>query len=300
MTVGKEFLQLRDTPLHALRGSEWDTFYAQMTPYLKNDSPDVREMAVERLAMAVFRAHKQDAVSDTERAFWLLKELEDAHTCNTDVLPTFLRELRWHGDDGVFPAVLLPWLNRLMADRRPGIDTGLIKGAQLMLAPKQDDDVRQAEEWIRLLDDPSDWVRGCAARLLPFICDDKNTSGLLDLVANREIARPGIAGPFCSDCYSGSAFDIWGDEAGLTEWLMNLLERRRGPLPADMPFNDIEFYLHELCRHSPAHVRRMIDGGFLKLALMTATEDPDCLSTMAPLIQELNASENNGDGYTKQ
>ena len=81
---------------------------------------------------------------------------------------------------------------------------------------------------------------------------------------------------------------------------MNLLERRRGPLPADMPFNDIEFYLHELCRHSPAHVRRMIDGGFLELALMTATEDPDYHTIMVPLIQELNASENNGDGYTKQ
>lgn len=71
--------------------------------------------------------------------------------------------------------------------------------------------------------------------------------------------------------------------------MMDLLERRRGPIPAsdDMPSNDIEFYLHELCDQSPEMVDRMLRGGFKALALMTATEMHEPVEGMKKRLQRL-------------
>jgi hypothetical protein len=56
-------------------------------------------------------------------------------------------------------------------------------------------------------------------------------------------------------------------------WMLDLFERRQGTAPTNLSFNDFDFHLHELCRQSPELVRRMMNGGFDELAVMTATED---------------------------
>lgn len=119
--------------------------------------------------------------------------------------------------------------------------------------------------------------------------DEDSAQHLIDLVAAKEIEQPGIAGSFCSDWVEADDFEHWGGREPFVEWLFALLERRRGRLPSwkNIPFNDIDFYLHELCAHSPVQVQRMIDGGFLELAYMTATEDRSKVADMLPLIEVL-------------
>jgi hypothetical protein len=70
-------------------------------------------------------------------------------------------------------------------------------------------------------------------------------------------------------------------------WMMDILERRSGPEPTDMPFNGIDFYLHEICDSSPDTVSRMIKGGHLHLAIETATELQCEVSGMAAILREL-------------
>jgi hypothetical protein len=71
------------------------------------------------------------------------------------------------------------------------------------------------------------------------------------------------------------------------EWMMDILEHRNGPEPADMPFNGIDFYLHEICAYSPETVRRMIKGGHLELAVETAMETHGVVPGMEAVLREL-------------
>jgi hypothetical protein len=68
---------------------------------------------------------------------------------------------------------------------------------------------------------------------------------------------------------------------------MDILERRNGPEPEDMPFNGIDFYLHEICDHSPDTVLRMIRRGHVNLAIETATETLGTVPGMAPVLRQL-------------
>jgi hypothetical protein len=57
------------------------------------------------------------------------------------------------------------WLAKLAQQSDPAIEPGLITGAQIMNMPACWDEAAVAQ-WLTQLDDPSQWVRGCAAKRL--------------------------------------------------------------------------------------------------------------------------------------
>jgi hypothetical protein len=290
------FWTLRETPLHEMTPALWQDYYPAMAPWLHDTDAQIRECAVERLMMAVLRAEfspfsvkvaRADEAKD--RLAWLLGEIEKAHTSHPDIIPGFLLGLRHHGDDEPYNTELLVWLDTLASEQREGIDVGLLKGTRLLVA--RDTKTVQAEmaRHIGLLDDPSDYVRGCAAYLLGNACDEEtepDQDTLFALIGSKERERPGIAGPFFTPQYHDTDDDT---RQGVTHWMLNLLEQRTGtapPLPV-MPFNDIEFYLHEICCFSPEYMWRMLRGGHTALALMTATEIADRVDGVEPVLREL-------------
>ncbi len=294
----RAFWELRETPLHAMTPAQWQAYYPAMTPWLQSADPQIRECAVERLMMAVFRAeHSYIPAADPRtgqaraRTAWLLGEIERAHDLHQDILPSFLRGLKYHGDDEPFRTPLLAWLDDLTRAPRPGVDADLVQGTRLLVAGSSSNVTCRIEEWLALLDHRSDYVRGCAAYQLGNFCDDETVPtapALFAIIGSKEIDRPGIAGPF----WTPQQHDI--DDATwqhVTQWMLDLLERRKGappPLPI-MPFNDIEFYLHELCCSSPELMRRMLRGGHVGLALMTATEVNGRVDGVEPVLQALAA-----------
>ena len=142
-------------------------------------------------------------------------------------------------------------------------------------------------QWLALLDDPLNFVRGCAARMLGECSGSETRPGeneLFEIMKSKEIERPGIAGPFWSDFHFGYAGPV-----NAVEWMLDILERRNGPEPAEMPFNGIDFYLHELCDSNPAAILRMIAAGRQDVALMTATERQENVPGMEPILQKLAA-----------
>jgi hypothetical protein len=56
------------------------------------------------------------------------------------------------------------------------------------------------------------------------------------------------------------------------------------PVFQDMPANDIDFYVHELCSLSRDLMWRMMRGGHIELALMTATEMLERVEGVEPVI----------------
>ena len=297
-TDPRSFWALREVPLHDMTPAQWQDYYPAMVPWLQNADSTIRDGAVERLTMAVFRAEIGYGRLDDPRAIqvqarmaWLLGEIEKAHNVHHDILPKFLHRLRYHGDDEPFRTPLLAWLDGLAGALREGVDADLVKGTRLLIAGSGGDFESRIEEWLALLDHPSDYVRGCAAYQLGNCCDDESVptvSALFAVIGSKEIDRPGIAGPFWTPQQHDIDDAIWQH---VTQWMLDLLERRQGAPPAlpEVPFNDIEFYLHELCCSSPELMWRMLRGGHVGLALMTATEVNDRVDGVEPVLEALAA-----------
>lgn len=288
------FWALRQAPLHDMTGAQWDSYYPSMAAWLWHADAEIRACAVERLVMAaLFAEHAREdragSVSPADRLAWLLYELTSAQVAHSDVLPAFLSELRYHGDREPYRTPLLAWLEALARQCPDGVDIGMIEGAKLLVAGANAGELStKLGEWVALLDHGSDYVRGCAARLLGLHCGEDTIPDLTTLkgvVGAKEIERPGIAGPFWSNLYFG---DAAGEKTAL--WMLDLLEARKGPVPSCMPFNDIEFYLHELCSSSPDLMLRMLRGGFVELALETATEVRSRVDGVQPVLEMLAAN----------
>jgi hypothetical protein len=299
-----DFAALRETPLHMLKGVTWDSYYPAMAAWLRHERSDVRADAVERLMMATFRAEfggtpreATDVARALERLAWLIAEIEKTHSVHGETVSEFLRGLRYHGDTEPYRTPLLAWIDKLASERPVNVDAGLIEGTRLLIAGIDGDLPASMTEWLKLLDHPSDYVRACAGYQLGNFSDDEafpNRAELFSMIGAKERERPGIAGPFWAPQYSGG-IDLGKEQAEqATVWMLDLLEQRKGPVPADMPFNDIAFYLHELCCFSPEHMWRMLRGGHKALALMTATEINNRVDGVEPVLQALAADADPG------
>jgi hypothetical protein len=299
-----DFAALCEMPLHTLWGAALDAYYAAMAAWLRHERVDVRRAAVERLMMATFWAEfggtPQDAsevARAQQRLAWLIAEIEQSHLVHGETVSAFLRGLRYHGDTEPCRTPLLAWLATIARKPPADVDAGLIEGTSILVAGRRDDVAARIPEWLARLDHQSDYVRACAAYQLGNFSDEEtvpNRGALFSLIGVQERIRPGIAGPFWAPQYSGGIdLDIKQTEEA-TAWMLDLIEQRKGPVPVDMPFNDIAFYLHELCCFSPDHMWRMLRGGHTALALMTATEINERVDGVEPILKALAADTDPG------
>ncbi|ONG49512.1 hypothetical protein BKE38_20775 [Pseudoroseomonas deserti] len=276
------FWALRQTPLHRLSAGEAEDFRQAMAEWLGSDDPAIRDAAVERLCMASFSrfgdAPPAPSAQQAALAF-LLAAIGRQAPAHPDLIDSLLNQLRWHGDEDPFRAPLLAWLAALTpAD--PG-QAARIEGARLLVDRRG----RATADWLPLLDHPSDHVRACAAHALGEGLEAGEAPALLRRLREMEIARPGILGPLWG-AWSPGAEDLPFDAAG---WMLDIIAARRGPEPAGLPFNGLDFHLHELAGDNAAAVARLIALGEWATALLTATESDDPVPGMAPLLRRLGA-----------
>ncbi len=292
-----DFETLAATSLGDLRGPEWDTFLPAMAAWLGHADPAIRARAVERLAMAVFWAEASSVVRARQagqalrhdpagRLAWLRATIEAAQARHPDVIGALLDCLRFHTPEEPMRTPMLRWLDALRDAPPPGLDPARVEGIALLVRPFDADDPADVARLVALLDHPSDHLRACAARRLSGQEGRAiDVAAMFALVTQKELARPGIAGPFWTD-WQYAREDLPFEPA---DWMMDILERRAGPEPDDMPFNGIDFHLHEICDHAPDAVRRMMRGGHGALAIETATETRGIVPGMEPVLRDLAA-----------
>lgn len=299
-------------PLHRFSPQDWARWYPRLAGLLEADDAGIRHSAAERLCMAVFWSEHaragaaRGAAADAarRRAAWLTDIVERASRRHPDLLTAFLGHLRWHGDKEPFPEVLLPWLRDLRQRCPPDVPVEKIEGVTILIGGL---DPWEGSRLPPAFDHPSDYVRACAAHMLGRIgfgeAEDAGR-GLLDRdflaeLTARELERPGIAGPFWSSfCFSPSDYDDLGFDP--LEWMLEIVERRNGPEPAGLPFNGIDFHIHELAASSPEAVRWLIAAGRDDLAAMAATEIRDEVPAMAPVLLELGNHADPGIAFAAQ
>jgi hypothetical protein len=283
------------TPLHALSGNEWNDFYAAMLPFVSSPNKSEREQAVERLSMAVLWSERSSATQARNagvtvafdaaaRINWLLAEITNVNKTHGDVIGMFLAELKYKDVHHTEKGLVLQWLNELMQNPPPSLPQDVIEGTIILVDHHDEDDAVEVARLIDYLNHQSNYIRACAARQLSGMeSDAADPTHLFALIKEKELRRPGIAGPFWSQ------WQFMRESAPIDpiEWMMDILERRSGPEPQDQPFNGIDFYLHEICDSSPETVKRMMNGGHMHLAIETATEIQSDVLGMAPVLREL-------------
>jgi hypothetical protein len=290
-----DFKSLLDLKLHRIRGYEWDDYYARMRPWLDDDDPQIRKQVVERLSTSVLWAEPSNSAQarrdgadghfdPASRLAWLLAELETANDLHPDVIGNFLDDLRFRSGHGRSLELLLRWLQKLRDAPPAGVGADVIDGTILLQSTFDEDNARDVEHLVQRLDDNSDYVRACAARQLSAMQGDAlDAVAMFDLIKRKELVRPGIAGAYWSEWY----LLLEHVPVDPVVWMMDILEHRSGPEPRNLPFNGIDFYLHEICDHSPVTVMRMIKLGHHALAIETATETQAAVAGMDGPLQIL-------------
>lgn len=282
--MDEAFETLRRAPQHSMTAAEWEAWFPAMAAWLDHADPARRAAALERLMMGSFRGTAARPEDPLPRAAWLLQQVEQAAARHPDLLRDFLLGLRWHGNDEPFPGLLLPWL-RALSDRNAA-PAPLVQGAIILVGGIATPDGQLPA----LLDDPSNHLRACAACQLgrqgfgDSRGDGSQDPAVIAALTRKELARPGIAGPFwsgCSYCGEDPGFDVLA-------WMLEIVERRRGPEPAGLPFNGVDFHIHELAADKPAAVRRLLAAGRADLAAMAATDLRSPVPGMAPVLHELS------------
>lgn len=220
-----------------------------------------------------------------KRVAWLTGLVSQAQLKFPETGPAFLGHLRYQGGDNPYNGPLREWLHGWLANSPQGVSTDKIRGTLVLLGDCGAGWEEAAPRWLGLLDDPSDYVRACAARMLGKHCSaetDPSTGDLFELIRAKEILRPGIAGPF----WPGPRYEA-ECEPDPVPWMMEILEKRQGDEPADLPFNGVDFHLHELCGGDIGAIERMIELGHKALALEAATEVPGVVKGMKEILLRL-------------
>lgn len=112
-----DYLKLRQTTLHLLTPAERIAFCSAVAAWLRDAESWIRADAAERLATAVFwESYRRDDPNAphmthyAHRTAWLLGEIEAAQLSHADILPAFIRHLRYRSPSG-------PTCLRLSAER---------------------------------------------------------------------------------------------------------------------------------------------------------------------------------------
>ena len=291
-----KFEDLRRDLFDYFTNAEWDAYYSRMAPYMESADPDIRRGALARLCMAVMSAEPSTfwrrkprgpvpPAHAVKRLAWLTGLVSQAQLKFPETGPAFLGRLRYHGDDEPFRGPLREWLHGWLTNTPQGVSADQVRGTLVLLGDCGASFEEAAPRWLELLDDPSDYVRACAARMLGQHCrpeTEPSTGNLYEIIRAKEIARPGIAGPF----WPGPQYEDNGDPDPLP-WMMEILEKRQGAEPEDLPFNGIDFHLHELCGGDIPAIERMIELGHKALALEAATEEPRVVDGMKEILMRL-------------
>lgn len=279
-TASKSLLK---APLHQFKAKDWPDWYEGVAALVEAEEAETRAAAVERLAMAVFWSEYSQVYDDSEaaiaakleRARWLLGVVDKGAQRHEDVIAVFLHELRYKGDGEPYPQVILPWLRHLLS-RSAGPLAERVEGLIILIGGIGDWDGVGLPE---ILDHPSNHVRACAAHVLGRMGagESQDADGpyfdadFIAALTAKELERPGIAGPYWSSTgFLQSDFDNLGFEP--LAWMLDIIEQRQGPEPRDLPFNGIDFHVHELAGDHPDAVRRLWRAGRSDLAAMAATE----------------------------
>jgi hypothetical protein len=153
---------------------------------------------------------------------------------------------------------------------------------------------RESAPYLELMNHESYLVRAAAAGCLGQIymqCarEKPSLAEIMEFIKQQEHRNAGVAGPFLMGAGWGLEWKI-GAEFDYRSWLLETLRgsQRERFVPYDQ---SLEFYAHEFFYADAEAIEEFIAMGRKELAVMTATESPESIYELLPLLQKMAASE---------
>lgn len=297
--------QIMQTEFHKVSGKEWDTVFESLLELLGANDPEIVDAALERTATAIWAEKyipNQDPATGRDmsriRLAAVLARLEQRADVVDRVLG-FASRAGSMADDDEFQTDFLKWVDSFQP---PPDAAGEWDNATLTIRMKLgafgDDWETASPHLTDLLDHSALQVRaGAAAALGELITDETiehaRLGELMRDIHDREIERPGLAGPFYGAiCHQLDELPGSG-RALVKAWMLSILENRKAPEPPlpGFHFIGIDFHAHELFAEDPAGVRELIRIGRIDIAVAAAGDRNEIISGMRDVLIELGNSD---------
>lgn len=295
---GRTFPQVLDKPLRRNYSREqWDEIFADLLVLVRNERHEVRRATLERLVEAVMcETEFAPTNRKIKRDVQILGTAHARQRTRTLLTATILPNV----EPGMFAlcCARFHFRCRKPSDRRSFLS--LLREPSIVNAPALSNEALLAasivfggygatwqEAGIQLLaalDHPDIDVRACAAYQIGQLCNDDKPGAQIEeishLIQEKEIQRPGVAGPFWA-AYPWNGPQNW-------EWLVETLCLSPQPEPHLDYFSiNLMFEAHEHFSRDTKTIERFINAGRFDVAAMTATEEEKLISGMEPLLQRI-------------
>jgi len=115
---------------------------------------------------------------------------------------------------------------------------------------------------------------------------------MLGMIQDFEKKSPGIAGAFLDGASWSIETREWASfsaDVDMEDWFLATL-RQSGRETEAPHIQSLEFYAHELFAFNATAIRELLRMGRKELAVMTATEEPDAIPELLPVLNEMAAS----------
>lgn len=308
-------IDLLDIPLNfPYSSNEWDIIFETFINLLEHKEFQIWYRAIHSLieALAIEQSQRSNCEDyqprPLDRRMMSICETIAAQTLNKPkIFEIFCNNFRFLAEESPYNRLLLEWLDQLAADEEREIPTNkAILAAQLFLGAYDSTWQEVGKNLLEMLDDADLQIRACAAHQIGIFYGksikkyeewewyidenyERNQQAIIgipplevmmQLIYNKEIDRPGIAGAFWNKIPKKS-FDA-------KEWLLNILENSSEPEPSIYYFPcDLAFDAHERFSRDTDAIRRLIDMGRVELALAAATDKSYKIPALEPLLIEL-------------
>jgi hypothetical protein len=296
--------EIMQTEFHKVSGKEWDAVFEKLLELLGASDPKIVDAALERVATAIWAEKyipNHDPTAGREmsriRLIAVLARLEQRADVVDRVLG-FASHAGSMADDDEFRTGFLEWVDSFQPppDAAGEWDNTTLT-IRMKLGAFGDDRETASPHLTDLLDHSSLQVRACAAATLGElitgeIVEHAGLGELMRVIHDREIERPGIAGPFYGViCYHLDELPA-GGRASVKAWMLSILENRKAPEPPllGLHFNGIDFHAHELFAGDPDGVRELIGVGRTDIAVAAATGTNEFIEGMEDVLIELGNS----------
>jgi hypothetical protein len=276
--------------------SDWAAFFATLVELWRGPDPEVAKLALHWLGAGTWMASLRngpvqagfphefpiDAFLVSAR-IWAARGDDNVYRLFADMQSTFR-----HLEQAPRPIrrlydMLTTWLQKLSAHdpHYRKVQPGLIEAAQTAFLPMQAWPTARDLLLRRAASSEHDIARSAAAwRLGQFYLAAAEQQHPLDpplaemaaRLADMDVERPGVAGPFLSTFFS--EFDYWREAGGPepSAYVLAILERRREPEPNTLPVALGIDYLTQELLHTPDHIRHLAAMGRRDFAEAVAHE----------------------------
>lgn len=293
---------------------EWDIIFETFIDLLEHKEWQIWERAINNLIHAVEIEQSQRSNCEDyqprplDRRMKSICEAIAAQTLNKpNIFENFCYNFKFLAEEPPYNRLVLEWLDQLAASEEREIPTKkAILAAQLFLGAYDSTWQEVGEILLEMLDDADLLIRACAAHQIGIFYGksvkrhedwewyidkdyERNQQAIvgipplevmMQLIYNKELDRPGIAGAFWN-VIPQKGFDA-------KEWLLNILENSPEPEPSIRYFPcNLAFDAHERFSRDAGAIRRLIDMGRVGLALAAATDESYKVPALEPLLIEL-------------